>query len=67
MKKYLLLCVILFNAVFILHAQTKLFVYFVSHNEDNIGYLNGNGGYLSYESARSALISFADLIQSKNA
>jgi len=49
-----------------LQAQPKLKVYIVSHNEDNIGYLNFPGGRNNYLSARSALIALANMVQAKN-
>jgi hypothetical protein len=48
-------------------AQTKVFVYINSHNEDNIGYLNGIGGYNNYRQNREALIQLATLTKQKGA
>jgi hypothetical protein len=65
MKKYMLLLLQLFF-IQSLQAQTpKLFVYIVSHNEDNIGYLNLPNGYNNYMSARNALIDVCDMVQNK--
>src|SRR6185295_5734960 len=47
-------------------AQPKLYIYIVSHNEDNIGYLNGASGHLNYLSARNALINVCNMVQQKN-
>jgi hypothetical protein len=48
-------------------AQTKIFIYINSHNEDNIGYLNPIGGYNIYMQNRSALVALANLTQTKGA
>lgn len=49
-----------------LHAQApKLYLYLVSHNEDNIGYLNGPTGFTRYTTARGKLIEVCDMVQAK--
>ncbi len=67
MKKLLQVLILFFILCFsfFIQAQPKLKIYIVSHNEDNIGYLNGIGGYNRYLKSRSALISLCDMVQSK--
>lgn len=48
-------------------AQGKIFIYLNSHNEDNIGYLNGIGGYNIYTQSRAALVQYATLTKAKGA
>src|ERR1041385_4663516 len=66
MKKITSIGIINLLCVCSLYAQPKLYVYLVSHNEDNIGYLNGVGGYLNYLGARNALINVCNMVQQKN-
>ena len=47
--------------------QGKIFIYLNSHNEDNIGYLNGAGGFNIYTQSRTALVQLAQLTQQKGA
>ncbi len=49
------------------YSQGKIFIYLNSHNEDNIGYLNGTGGYMSYLQSRNALVQYATLAKNKGA
>src|SRR6185295_18239415 len=49
-----------------LQGQPKLYVYIGSHNEDNIGYLNGVGGYNNYKKARTGLINLCNMVQAKS-
>jgi hypothetical protein len=53
--------------VLALSAQAKISIYFNSHNEDNIGYLNGSGGYVNYIQTREALVQYATLTHQKGA
>lgn len=66
MKRLLPLLAILTLSLQVM-AQTKVFVYINSHNEDNIGYLNGIGGYNNYRQNREALIQLATLTKQKGA
>lgn len=51
----------------LISAQGKIFIYLNSHNEDNIGYLNGIGGYNIYTQSRAALVQYATLTKVKGA
>lgn len=66
MKRLLPLLAILTLSLQVM-AQIKVFVYINSHNEDNIGYLNGIGGYNNYRQNREALIQLATLTKQKGA
>lgn len=52
---------------YVAFAQGKIFIYINSHNEDNIGYLNGTGGYMNYMQTRNALIQMAQMTNAKGA
>ena len=53
--------------IFAGYSQAKIFIYLNSHNEDNIGYLNGTGGYLNYQQSRNALVQYATIAKNKGA
>ncbi len=69
MKKLLhaLVVSLLISISHFISAQGKTFIYLNSHNEDNIGYLNGIGGYNIYTQSRAALVQYATLTKAKGA
>lgn len=68
MKKITIGTIIILLFCSTVYCQTpKLYMYVVSHNEDNIGYNNGSAGLISYLNNRNALVDICLMLHAKNA
>ena len=65
MKRIFLFSFCLFSIFSYAQPVPKLYIFLASHNEDNIGYLNGTMGHNRYIANRAALVNVCAMVQAK--